>query len=362
MPLSQSSERPSSPKYNGPVLGGYISAFFLLLPVASAQPATADVRAILANIIGNRHESAGIVVGMIDPRGSRIVSYDDHAQRMDGSTIFEIGSLTKIFTALLLTDMAERGEVELSDPVAKYLPSSVHIPERAGRSITLQDLATNTSGLPRSPANFTPHYSLTELFNFLSSYQLTRDIGSEWEYSNFGYALLGQALALRAGTSFESLVRSRITEPLAIDSTRIVLLPADHARLTPGHNKQLAQVEASDFGALAPAAGLHSTANDLVKLLAPASPVSSAMAAMLSVRRPTTQPGLVNALGWQISTPDALEIVWKDGNTPGYSSFMGFNPRTKTGVVVLSNTSTTAVTNRIGMHLLDPTSALFPIK
>ena len=342
----------------------------------SAVPSSDEIRAILADRIDVRGQGVGIVVGVVDSHGSRIVSYGNldrrDARPVTGDTLFEIGSLTKVFTALLLTEMVQRGEVALTDPVAKYLPPRVKIPEHGGRSITLEDLATHTSGLPRSPTNIAPKdpanpfadYSAQQLYDFLSTYQLPRDIGSEWEYSNLGSGLLGHALALRAGTEYEALVRSRITGPLEMDSTRITLRPEDRQRLAVGHNAQLTPVPSSDFQVLAGAGALRSSASDLVKFLAAVvgynkSPLGPAMAAMLDVRRPTSMPGLLNALGWQVSRPDALEIVWKDGNTLGYSSFLGYNPRSRIGVVVLSNTGTTTGINSIGMHVLDATSPLF---
>ena len=107
--------------------------------------------------------------------------------------------MTKVFTALLLADMAGRGEVALADPVAKHLPSGFKVPARSGRSITLLDLATHTSGLPFMPDEGVP------LSEFLGRHELRREIGAEWEYSNLGYWLLGEALAFRAGMDFESL-------------------------------------------------------------------------------------------------------------------------------------------------------------
>lgn len=343
---------------------------------APKVPNNDEIRAILADRIDNQHQSVGIVVGVVDPEGRRMVSYGSLDQRdprpLNGDTLFEIGSLTKVFTALLLTEMAQRGEVALTDAVAKYLPRGVGVPDRGGRSITLEDLATHTSGLPRTPSNMAPKdranpfadYSPQLLYDFLSTYQLTRDIGSQWEYSNLGAGLLGYALTLRAGVDYETAVRSRIAASLDMKSTRIALRPEDQARLAMGHNDQLSPVPNWDFQALAGAAALRSSASDLVSFLAAVlgydrSPLAPAMAAMLSIRRPTTVPGLENALGWQISHPDALEIVWKDGSTLGYSSFMGYNPRSRIGVVVLSNASKTAGVNSIGMHVLDAASPLF---
>src|SRR5205823_14852796 len=144
-----------------------------------------------------------------------------------------IGSISKVFTSLLLSDMVQRGEVALTDPIAKYLPAGVKVPERGGRSITLVDLSTHTSGLPRLPSNLNPKdqsnpyadYSVEQLYQFLSSYTLPRDIGAMYEYSNLGGGLLGHVLARRAGTDYETLMVSRIAGPLNMSSTRIVLSP-----------------------------------------------------------------------------------------------------------------------------------------
>ena len=124
---------------------------------------------------------------------------------LDGNTVFEIGSISKVFTALVLADMVRKGELALEDPVAKYLPDTVKVPARNGRQITLLDLATQSSGLPRMPTNFTPKdpanpyadYTIRQLYDFLSGYQLPRDPGERYEYSNLG--LLYWATRWRSG-------------------------------------------------------------------------------------------------------------------------------------------------------------------
>src|ERR1700722_17124981 len=162
-------------------------AALVLLPCAVAQstasfafPPDSEIRQILVDRIDKDHQSVGIVVGVIEPTGRRIVSYGSletgDKRPLNGDTVFEIGSVTKVFTSLLLADMVQRGEVALTDPVAKYLPPSVKMPERGGRSITLEDLSTHTSGLPRLPTNFSPNdpanpyadYSVDQLYQFLS--------------------------------------------------------------------------------------------------------------------------------------------------------------------------------------------------
>ncbi len=343
----------------------------------SSMPSDSEIRQILVDRVDTQHQSVGIVVGVIEPEGRRVIAYG-HLEKGDprplnGDTIFEIGSATKVFTSLLLADMVQRGEVALDDPVAKYLPPSVKMPERNGRSITLVDLATHTSGLPRMPTNFTPKdianpyadYSVEQLYRFLSGYQLTRDIGSQYEYSNLGGGLLGHVLARRAGMDYETLVRSRICDPLGMKDTRITLTPEMTARLAVGHNQGLEPVENWDLPTLAGAGALRSTANDMLTFLAAnlgytKSPLTPAMAEMLKVRRPTGQPGLEIALGWHIYTINGKEIVWHNGGTGGYRSFMGFDPKARIGVVALSNTSTMVGVDDIARHLLNASVPLAP--
>lgn len=345
---------------------------------SSPMPAVSsdsDIQQILVDRIDKQHQSVGIVVGLIGPDGRRVIAYG-HLEKNDprplnGDTVFEIGSATKVFTSLLLADMVHRGEVSLDDPVSKYLPPNVKMPERGGKSITLVDLATHTSGLPRLPSNLTPKdpanpyadYSVDQLYQFLSGYTLTRDIGSKYEYSNLGGGLLGHALARRAGVDYETLVRTRICDVLGMKDTRITLTPEMKTRLAVGHNQSLDSVPNWDLPTLAGAGALRSTANDMLTFLAAnlgyvKSPLAPAMADMLKVRRPTGQPGLEIALGWHILTADGKEIIWHNGGTGGYRSFIGFDPKAGIGVVALSNTSTPVGVDDIGRHLLDANAPL----
>jgi CubicO group peptidase (beta-lactamase class C family) len=356
-------------------------AIFLVTATAGAQtvpaspvPPNAEISKILAERVDNQ-QSVGIVVGVIEPAGRRVIAYGSLAKNdkrpLNGDTIFEIGSATKVFTSLLLTDMVQHVEVALTDPVAKYLPATVKMPERGGHPITLQDLSTHTSGLPRMPANLAPKdpanpyadYTVEQLYQFLSNYQLTRDIGAQYEYSNLGGGLLGHVLARRAGMDYEALVRTRICDPLGMASTRITLSPEMKARLATGHNASMDPVSNWDLPTLAGAGALRSTANDMLAFLAAnlgytKSPLAPAMAAMLKVRHPTGAPDLEIALGWHVFTSNGKEIVWHNGGTGGYRSFVGFDPKAQVGVVVLSNAETNAGVDDIGRHLLDPQAPL----
>jgi D-alanyl-D-alanine-carboxypeptidase/D-alanyl-D-alanine-endopeptidase len=338
------------------------------------QPLSVLSTAVIREMLVKRVElkqAVGIVVGLIEPNGRRVVAYGNldtgDPRTVDGDTIFEIGSVTKIFTSLVLADMVSRKEVALDDPAAKYLPESVKMPERSGKSITLRDLATHTSGLPRVPSNFQPKdgcnpyadYSVNHLFQFLSGYTLPRDPGSEVEYSNVGAGLLGHILAQRAGTDYESLIGSRITRPLSMPDTRITLPCSMKQRVATGHNALLAPVPNWDFATLAGAGALRSSANDMLTLLEAfleykETPLAPAMKAMLEVRRPVGTTKFEIGLGWNILG----ESVWHDGGTGGFCSWVAYYPKERIGVVVLSNAFTPSGVVDIGIQVVNPKAPL----
>jgi D-alanyl-D-alanine-carboxypeptidase/D-alanyl-D-alanine-endopeptidase len=328
---------------------------------------TDEIREILVKRIDQQKQAVGIVVGVIEPNGRRVVAYGNLAngdpRTLDGDTIFEIGSISKVFTSLILADMVNRKEVTLDDPAAKYLPENVKMPERNGKSITLLDLSTHTSGLPRLPSNLNlkdPHnpyadYSVDDLYQFLSSYTLRRDPGSEVEYSNLGAGLLGHLLAYRAGTDYESLIGTRITRPLSMPDTGITLSSSMKQRMATGHTAMLAPIANWDLPTLAGAGALRSSANDVLTFLEAflgykETPLAPAMKAMLEVRRPLGKTKFEIGLAWNIIG----EIAWHDGGTGGFRSFVGYDPKERIGVVVLSNASMPSGGDDIGLHLLNP--------
>ncbi|MGH7504287.1 MAG: serine hydrolase domain-containing protein, partial [Longimicrobiales bacterium] len=284
---------------------------------------------------------------------------------LDESTLFEIGSITKVFTGILLAEMAERGEVRLDEPVAELLPPGTRVPSRGGRQITLVDLATQSSGLPRLPDNMRPadmtnpyaDYTAEQLYDFLASYELTRDIGAEYEYSNLGVGLLGYALALRADTSYEALVRERILAPLGMESTGITLDDDERRRLTPGHNALGQVVQNWDMPVLAGAGALRSTVDDMLTFLAanldpPESPLGRAIREAHEPRFTTDNPKLRLGLNWHILDTNGRTLIWHNGGTGGYRSMLVFDPERHTGVIVLSNSNRSV--DEIGLHLLEP--------
>jgi serine-type D-Ala-D-Ala carboxypeptidase/endopeptidase len=254
--------------------------------------------------------------------------------------------------------------------VAKYLRASAKVPER-GHPITLVDLATHTSGLPRMPANFRPKdpanpyadYTDEQLYAFLSSYELIRDVGVKFECSNLGFGILGLGLSRRAGMDYETLVETRNCEPLGMKSTRMTLTPDMEVRFAAGHSADLVTVSRWDIPTLAGAGALRSSANDLLSFLAAAlgytrTALTPAMRALLSVKLPSGQPFIDSGMGWAIDTRGGAEIIWKNGGTGGYRTFIGYSLQTGVGIVALSNAATDVGVDDVGLHLLD---ARFPL-
>lgn len=331
---------------------------------------------MLSTRVDLQRRATGVVLGIAQSKGDRIVAYGTRGladkRPMAGDTVFDVGSITKVVTALALSDMALHHEVSLDDPAGKYLPPGVTVPSRDGKEITLADLATHTAGLPLRPTNLVSNdpanpyadYTREDLFAFLSSYKLASDPGSHYDYSNVGYGLLGQVLALRAGETYEELVRNRITAPLGMNDTRFDIAPDSRARMAVGYDRDLAPVPHWDMGVLESAGALHSTANDLLKLLDAAlgfrkSPLAPALRAMTAVRRPGgMQPATHIALAWNILDDGGREIVWKNGSVGGYRAFIGYDARARLGIVALANAQTGEGADDIALHLLDPN---FPV-
>lgn len=223
-------------------------------------PTTAEIRAILAERVGPEDQGIALVVGVIDGSGRRVIAYGSLAKGdkrpLDGDTVFEIGSITKVFTTLLLMDMVQKGEVTVDDPIAKLLPASASVPERDGRKITLLDLATQSSGLPRMPTNFKPanssnpyvDYTPELLYQFLSGYQLNRDVGAKFEYSNLGMGLLDHGLSLRAGMDYEAVIQSPYPAAARNVQHRRVALTRDEGPLGGGPRREPAGSSESSLG------------------------------------------------------------------------------------------------------------------
>lgn len=353
-----------------------LSLLLLAAPAAQVRSVQVpdDIRANVRARVDNGW-TVGIVVGVVDTAGPRYFSYGATActagQPVNEHTVFEIGSVTKVFTALALADLAAKRELSLDDPVQRYLPDSVRVPRRDTLQITLRLLSAQRSGLPRLPTNMAPadltnpyaDYDAGRLYAFLNGHTLTKNPSASYEYSNLGVGLLGFALARRANTSYEQLVVQRIAVPLGLASTRIALTPELRSRLALGHQDNRA-VSNWDLDALAGAGALRSTAHDLTRFLAAAmglvrTPLDSAFR-LTQVIQGDAGPTMRIGLGWHVMWPDSAPVYWHNGGTGGYHSFIGFDPRRKVGVVVLSNSSHSI--DDIGFHALNPSFPLATVR
>jgi CubicO group peptidase (beta-lactamase class C family) len=345
-----------------------LSYLFILLPLmACAQQEWTLSEEAAKNIemrIDNGY-SPSIAIGLIDEHGPRCFFFGKTTmggKDIDENTIYEIGSISKTFTGILLADMVKSGKMKLDDPVQQYLPETVKMPEWEGQPISLGQLSDHTSGLTRLPDNMSPadmsnpyaDYSVEQMYEFLSSHQLRREMGTEYEYSNLAQGLLGHVLALTAGKSYEALMIEKIAAPLGMTDTRIDLNEAQKAQMAPGHS--LGGVVSNwDIPTLAGAGAIRSTLHDMLIYLSAnmgmtESPVYPAMQLSHKVRHDKAG-GMRVGLGWHIKAGAEGDVVWHNGGTGGYRTFAGFLPDKQRGVVVLTNSDKGA--DDIGFHLLD---------
>ncbi len=342
----------------------------------SAFPDDDELLALISSRVEDGR-TTGVVLGVMDADGStRIVSYGDPgpgAQPLGPDSVFEIGSITKVFTATSLADMAAKGEVDLDAPAQNYAPDGLILPTSNGKEITLANLSMHNSGLPRLPDNMdradpsNPYadYTVAQLHEFVSNYELPRDPGEETLYSNLGVGMLGHILAHHAGMSYEELVRERVLAPLGMDMTAVTLTPGMQAALAVGHDESGAVTSNWDIATLTGAGGLRSNMTDMLKFLDAnmGQPMSDLERVMRDAHTPRAGNGAPNeqiGLNWITrTTSGGINVVHHGGNTGGYRSFLGFDAKRDVGVVLLANQ--TGVESPIAFHLLDPSLPLTPI-
>ncbi|MGE5837078.1 MAG: serine hydrolase [Acidobacteriota bacterium] len=338
-------------------------------------PSDDEIRELIAARNAPR-PGQGIVIGILGPEGERIVA--GAGAGFDATTLFEIGSITKVFTALLLADMANKGEASLDDPAAKYLPAGHRMPERGVRRITLTDLATHQSGLPSMADDMWPvshpdgqfaDYAEERLLAFLDRHQLTREPGAQFEYSNIGMGLVGYLLTRAASSDYETLVRTRITGPLRMNDTMITVPPSHAARLAAPFDAHMRPVRPMKMAALAGAGAIRSTVTDMLifakALLDPTSPVAPAQKTAISVRTSGEKPGFEQALGWVVRGLRGRELLMHNGQTLGFSSILILEPAKGRAVVALVNSAAEPgpedlAFNIVGGQPVQPTPAVPP--
>lgn len=295
-------------------------------------------------------EYPAVVVAVVDGATSHMYAYGKLANSTapDASTLFQIGSVTKTFTATLLAEAIDAGDLRATTPIAGLLPGFT-IPSRSGKRITLDELAAQFSGLPRVPGNFAPanptdpyaDYDAAKLKAFLADYTLPRDPGSQYEYSNLGFGLLGYALAQHAHMSYAELVQTRILKPLGMTQSGATFAIPLNARWAPGHDGDGKPAQPWHLGALAGAGAINSTGEDMLRYLEANmgrghGALQRAMHLAHQPHRPVG-PGERIGMAWMTRHDKDGDVIWHNGMTGGYASFMGFTADGTRGVVILTN-------------------------
>jgi len=331
-----------------------------------AQPATTDIGGILAQRVAQ--EGVGMVAFVASGAQVDLAAAGPLAaggkEAVDADTRFEWGSITKTFTALLLADMVVRRELALGDAVEAVLPRGLKLRDSAGEPIRWGDLATQRSGLPRLPDNMKPaqasdpyaDYDSAALEAFIAGWKPEVTRGTVYGYSNLGFGLLGHALGLRAGSSYEAALTTRVLTPLGLDGVRLRITGRTLPAVAQGHDAERRPVPAWQFQAMAGAGALVGSARELALYAQAAlgvveTPLEAAF--RLALSRQADGPGPDNPVGlaWLMGPLNGRTVANHDGGTYGFSSSLFLDPERRRASGVLAN-AFVGVTD-VALHLLD---------
>lgn len=351
---------------------------FASLGPVTAQLSADSIQALIKQEVAAQRGKS-IIVGVIDSTGRRQVFAegilgDNDRRQPDANTLYEIGSITKVFTSLILCDMDLQHQLSIHDPLSKYLPPNTRAPQWNGKEITLLSLATHRSGMPRFPYNVFPKdpdfthayadYTPAKLYEYVSTFQ-PPDIDTRWRYSNVAYGLLGLILEKIAGKEYETLVTQRICRPLHMNNTVITLNARQRANLAIGHAETGAVVGLGKLGAIGAGGALLSNVNDLLtfagaNLGITPSALYPAMQQTHKLQARKDGEDTYTTMGWTLYKENGKDYLFKDGGMPGYRSFLGIDKVKKCAVVVLCNNNN-SVTD-MGRYILDPSRRLDPYR
>lgn len=361
-----------------------ITLFILLIAavIVQCQPTSGkrtlktlppEVIATIEKRIANG-STPSMAIALIDSAGTTYHNFGKttwDSRAVDEHTIYEIGSISKVFTGILLAQQVLDGDLKLEDEINNYLPEGIKAATLGEAEITFGHLTDHTSGFPRMPDNFEPanpnnpfaDYTVDQMYAFISSYKPGRRAGTNYEYSNFAQGLLGHLLALNKNSTYEALMVQTIADPLEMEDTRIGLTDRMKENLALGHSGAEV-VENWDIPTLAGAGAIRSSTSDMATFIAAnlgyvESPLVEAMALSHKVRH-RKAGGRKVAMGWHFKSGKYGDVIWHNGGTGGFRTFAGFVKESGVGVVLFTNSSMGS--DDIGLHLLNPRSQLMKQK
>ena len=298
--------------------------------------------------------TSGLLVALIEGGRVRRYSYGSINKTQEvlpdpADTFFEIGSVTKTFTTLLMAKQVIAGKMKLEDPINKYLPDSITALTIGNTPLTLKHLANHTSGLPRLPANIFNgkvdpqdpyrHYLSDSLYHFMKTYQVKETPGTKFSYSNLGAGLLGMILENTTGKSFNHLIVEEIARPLGMFKTKVELTKIDEKNFAQGYDERGQATAPWDLASLKGSGAIRSTLNDMVIFiqaqLGQENPLSKAIE--LTHQKTFSSIEQDMGLGWRINKNQTSSYLHHSGGTGGFRSFVGFDKHRQIGVVILSN-------------------------
>lgn len=346
-----------------------VCLFFIALPSTFGQETKSDVWPpadtfeFMESTIAKEFWTGG-VIAWIDGEKTGIRGFGhlsrDRKKEVNGDTIFEIGSISKVFTTTILCRAIRDGKIKLSDTLRDALGKEAKLTPTMAK-ITIEELATHTSGLPRMPLNHKPKtnddpyvdYGRKELFEFAANFIIDEKAKGTVAYSNLGMGLLGTTLEIVLDKNFDALVKDLITDPL---SMKVTGASGEGDNQAHGHSGKIS-VAPWAFAALAGAGDLVSTANDMLLfgracLNQSDSEVGKSIGVASRMRAKISDQMRVG-LGWHSFEQDQRQVIWHNGGTGGFSSFLGFEKSSKRVFFAVVNSNGPEVTP-LGFHSFFP--------
>ena len=348
------SKQQSNKKASSSTIIVVLITLIIAIASGSSSAANAELEKVLKHKVETEKLSVGIAVAIIENGQVSFINVGvankETAQEIDQNTLFEIGSVSKVMTSTALATFVDEGTLKLSGPVQNYLPKSVKLPMKNDKAITFESLASHRSGLPRLPSNMqfsnplNPYvdYTTEMMYEFLNQYTLPREVGESPEYSNLAVGLLGHTLAKIDGMNYEQMLMQRVLKPLKMKDTFVEVPRSALTRRSKGHNGNLETTDYWQLPAMAGAGAVVSDATDMALYLKANMQQNKLASAIKLTHQPTAEFGnslTKVGLGWIIQGTADGDVYMHNGQTGGFASFIGFNPTSHKGIVILSNTS-----------------------